>query len=89
MGNWEVRDEYVLEMERLPAFATGYCYGKRVEYIDKETLYAPITDMWDTTGHLYKWLPAQVGPQTTQLGTRQPVYVTGGILQLGNSKLPR
>jgi hypothetical protein len=83
MGNWEVRDEYVLEMERLPAFATGYCYGKRVEYIDKESLYAPVTDMWDTSGHLYKWLPAQVAPQTRNLGRDSQYYSLVGSCNWG------
>ena len=30
LGKWELRDVYVLEMKRLPAFDSGYCYGKRV-----------------------------------------------------------
>jgi hypothetical protein len=30
LGKWELRDAYVLEMKRLPAFDSGYCYSNRV-----------------------------------------------------------
>jgi hypothetical protein len=29
------RDVYVLSVSKLPAFARGYCYGKRIVYVDK------------------------------------------------------
>src|SRR5262249_25999071 len=54
-GPWEVRDFYVIEMERLPSFATGYCYGKRIIYFDKENYSPYIVDVWDSAGKLYKW----------------------------------
>jgi hypothetical protein len=54
-GRWEIRDDYVIAMERLPQFAGGYCYGKRVMYIDKETYFAGAQlDLYDPSGDLYK-----------------------------------
>lgn len=54
-GRWELRDCYVISMERLPQFADGYCYGKRVMYIDKENYYAGAQlDLYEPTGGLYK-----------------------------------
>jgi hypothetical protein len=54
-GRWEIRDSYVISMERLPQFADGYCYGKRVIYIDKETYFAGAQlDLYDPAGNLYK-----------------------------------
>src|ERR1700730_4523200 len=29
-GKWEIRDTYVISMERLPQFSDDYCYGNRV-----------------------------------------------------------
>jgi len=54
-GRWELRDAYVISMERLPHFAKGYCYGKRVIYIDKENYFGGAQlDLYDSDGHLYK-----------------------------------
>ena len=30
LGKWEMREVYVIEMRRLPAYASGYCYSRRV-----------------------------------------------------------
>ena len=32
-GKWQVRDAYVISISKLPAYASGYCYGKRVMYV--------------------------------------------------------
>ena len=54
-GRWELRDAYVISMERLPQFARGYCYGKRVIYVDKENYFGGAQlDLYDPDGHLYK-----------------------------------
>ena len=60
LGKWEMRDVYVIEMSRLPAYASGYCYSRRVIYVDKETLYPLTIDLYDSAGGLYKlWLGLQ------------------------------
>jgi Protein of unknown function (DUF1329) len=60
LGKWEMRDLYVIEMSRLPAYASGYCYARRVIYVDKETLYPLAIDLYDSAGELYKlWLGLQ------------------------------
>lgn len=61
-GQWEVRDSYVVSMERLPQFARGYCYGKRVLYLDKENYFPTNTDIYDAAGKLYKWIVIFVYP---------------------------
>jgi len=40
MGKWELRDSYVIALERLPNAAKGYCYSRRVMYVDKENYLA-------------------------------------------------
>src|SRR5260370_32938838 len=39
-GQLQLRDVYVTDVRRIPAHAAGYCYGKRILYIDKQ-FYAP------------------------------------------------
>jgi hypothetical protein len=47
-GKWQVRDVYVISVSKIPSRAKGYCYGKRVMYVDKAT-YAPIwEDLYDS-----------------------------------------
>lgn len=53
-GNWELRDVYVLDVRRIPSQAAGYCYGKRIMYVDKET-WAPLwEDLYDSNMKLWK-----------------------------------
>jgi len=73
LGKWEIREVYVIEMTRLPAYTSGYCYGRRVIYVDKETLFPMAIDLYDPAGDLYKsWLsllaPLPVPGTGTALG---------------------
>jgi hypothetical protein len=55
-GKWQVRDTYVVSLSKLPAYASGYCYGKRVLYVDKQ-FSAPLwEDMYDMTMAPWKFL---------------------------------
>jgi hypothetical protein len=56
-GKWQLRDVYVVSASKLRKFAGGYCYGKRVMYIDQATfatyweeLYDPAMRPWKTVG---------------------------------------
>ena len=76
-GKWEIRDSYVISMERLPQFADGYCYGRRVLYVDKENYFAGSQlDLYDPAGEIYK----------SQLVLSYPAPVpgmNGDVAQLG------
>ena len=53
-GKWQLRDVYVLNVSKLPSKATGYCYGKRVMYVDKAT-YQPLwEDLYDSNLKLWR-----------------------------------
>jgi hypothetical protein len=53
-GNWELRDVYVLDVRRIPSQAAGYCYGKRIMYVDK-VAWAPLwEDLYDSNMQLWK-----------------------------------
>lgn len=59
-GKWELRDVYVIDVRRVPSMASGYCYGKRVIYVDKKT-YVPLwEDLYDS--HLKLWKAFAVLP---------------------------
>jgi hypothetical protein len=46
-GQWQLRDSYVISASKLPSKSRGYCYGKRVMYVDK-TSFAPYwEDIYD------------------------------------------
>jgi Protein of unknown function (DUF1329) len=55
-GDWELRDVYVVAYTRLPQFAKGYCYSKRILYIDRDTFFPLAFDLWDSAGNLYKMI---------------------------------
>jgi len=78
-GPWEVRDVYMLQMTRLPSQSRGYCYGKRVLYVDKENYFPDHTEVWDRAGNLYKWIVVFAYPAILPgLGLEgQEVTITG------------
>jgi hypothetical protein len=53
-SKWQVRDVYVIDVRRIPSHAAGYCYGRRVMYVDK-TSWAPLwEDIYDNRMQLWK-----------------------------------
>lgn len=55
MGKWELRDSYVISLRRLPGAAQGYCYSRRVMYVDKENYFgAGELDLYNQAGDLFK-----------------------------------
>lgn len=78
-GQWEVRDEYVIEMKRLPQFNQGYCYGNRRIYVDKESDTTYLVDLWDNSNKLYKWSFEVVHPsEMGRLGLNGQYYAWDG-----------
>jgi hypothetical protein len=79
-GNWETRDAYVVDVHRIPSLAPGYCYGKRIDYIDKQYYGNIAEDIYDSNQKLWKvvWTasaPAQLDNYGEQLGM-------GGIVEI-------
>ncbi len=53
-GKWQVRDVDVIDVRKIPAMAAGYCYGKRIMYIDKQ-FNAPLwEELYDSKLELWK-----------------------------------
>ena len=76
LGKWEIRQVYVIEMSRLPAYSSGYCYSRRVIYVDKETLFPLAIDLYDSGGALYKFWTGFVTPVRVP-GTGAALAVNG------------
>jgi hypothetical protein len=54
-GKWQVRDVDVISMSKIPARASGYCYGKRVMYVDSQ-YYGPIwEELYDNNLRVWKY----------------------------------
>jgi hypothetical protein len=72
-GKWEPRETYVLDIRKIPAKAAGYCYGKRIMYLDKQFYGALWEDLYDKNMQLWKIALLQpividiprVGPQNS------------------------
>jgi hypothetical protein len=62
-GPWEVRDVYVLDIRRIPQDVKGYCYGKRISYIDKVFLHENWSDLYDANMKLWKVLQLGAAPR--------------------------
>jgi len=67
----------VIEMSRLPAFSQGYCYSRRVLYIDKENFMPLAIELYDPRGGLFKfitqfWTPMAIPSGGAMLGTNGP-----------------
>jgi hypothetical protein len=55
MGSWQTRDEYVLQLQRLPQYARGYCYANRVMYLDAQTYtWKGWGDLWDQNNKFWR-----------------------------------
>ena len=53
-GKWQLRDVYEIGVSKGPSKAAGYCYGKRVMYVDKAT-FAPLwEDLYDRDLKLWR-----------------------------------
>jgi hypothetical protein len=72
-GDWETRDTYVVDVRRIPQMSAGYCYGSRIDYVDKEYYGNVAEDIFDSNMKLWKvmWTagtPAQLDNYGEQLG---------------------
>jgi hypothetical protein len=56
LGKWMVRDAYVVDIKRLPQYASGYCYGIRRNYVDKANYNLLYGDLFDSSDKFWKSL---------------------------------
>ncbi|HKV54091.1 MAG TPA: DUF1329 domain-containing protein [Candidatus Binataceae bacterium] len=78
-GKWQLRDVYVLNVSRLPSHQSGYCYGKRVMYVDKQFSAVLWEDMYDMK--MQPWKSVAMFLQTCNVPGIGPVNSCGSDLQ--------
>jgi len=77
-GEWQVRDSYVISASKLPARQSGYCYGKRVMYIDTTTYNTYWEDLYDRQNQ--PWKIAGLFLHTINVPGIGPVDSSGSLL---------
>ncbi|MBF6567856.1 MAG: DUF1329 domain-containing protein [Candidatus Binataceae bacterium] len=55
LGKFELRDTWVVDVRRIPSQRAGYCYGKRIMWVDKETMMSLWNDIYDATMKPWKF----------------------------------
>jgi len=53
-GDWEVRQVWKIDVGRIPSLSPGYCYGRRVMYIDRQYYQTQAEDLYDANHKLWK-----------------------------------
>ena len=81
MGEWEVRSQYVIEMKLRNASKTGYCYGRRRLYIDRENFFVSKVDLWSPSGELFKWIFTPVRPIDQRAGVDGQILFSTGFTE--------
>lgn len=77
-GKWQVRDVYVVSVAKIPSQAAGYCYGRRVMYIDKATLNPYWEELYDSRMRL--WKIVGLFPHTVNAPGIGPVDASGSLI---------
>jgi hypothetical protein len=54
IGKWELRSVHVLDARRIPSQQKGYCYGKKIMWVDGETYDTLWEDLYDENMRLWK-----------------------------------
>jgi len=54
VGKWELRDTHVIDAQRIPKEASGYCYGKKIMWLDSESYITLWEDLYDENMKLWK-----------------------------------
>lgn len=75
LGKWNLRDVWVVELRRVPSQRQGYCYSKRVLYIDKEIFGSLHRALYDADGNLWKAETNALAPAAVPGGG----WLTGAI----------
>jgi hypothetical protein len=77
-GDWETRDVNVVDIRRSPEFATGYCYGSRVDYIDSQYYTSLAEDVYD--GQMQLWKVYMISTATKNFDNYGEQSWMGGIV---------
>jgi len=78
-AKWQVRDVDILSVKKIPSKAEGYCYGKRILYVDAH-FFGPLwQEIYDSKLNLWKFY--EVAPQKVEVPGIGPQNVAGGDME--------
>jgi len=78
-GKWQMRDVDVIGVTRVSSLAAGYCYGKRVMYIDRAFSGAVWEDLYDSNMRPWKFVGLFL--RTVNVPGLGPVNVSGSQVE--------
>ena len=78
-GDWEVRPVWVIDVGRIPDMSAGYCYGRRVMYIDKQYYQTQAEDLYDASHKLWKVVWIGLTPGLIDNGEGGPQMGSGAL----------
>ena len=74
-AKWQVRDVDVISVQKIPSKAAGYCYGKRVMYVDSHSSSALWEELYDSK--MQPWKLQMVVPQRIDVPGTGPALTPG------------
>jgi Protein of unknown function (DUF1329) len=77
-GPWSLRDTYLIDVRRIPSEAGGYCYAKRMMWVDKYFLHEIWSDLYDSNMKLWKIMSVAGAPKKVH-GELSSVVGTLGV----------
>ncbi len=79
-AKWQVRDVDVIDVRKIPSKAEGYCYGKRIIYVDSH-FHGPLwQEIYDAKMELWKFY--EVAPQKVDVPGIGPQNAAGGDMEM-------
>ena len=78
-GKWQVRDVDVISVSKIPSLGPGYCYGKRVMYVDRAFSGAVWEDLYDS--NMKPWKFVGLFLRTLNIPLVGPANVTGSQVE--------
>ena len=78
-AKWQVRDVDVIDVRKIPSKAAGYCYGKRIIYVDSHFYGALWQEIYNAKMELWKFY--EVAPQKVEVPGIGPQNVAGGDME--------
>ncbi len=77
-GEWQLRDVYVISVSKLPSKQQGYCYGKRIMYVDKTTFAPYWEELYDSK--MQPWKIVGLYPRTADIPGIGKVDTSGSVI---------
>jgi len=60
-GKWELREVYIIELQKVPSQRPGYCYGLRRMYVDAQGFFTHAYEFYDMNMKVWKFAQENYG----------------------------